>query len=265
MRGCRMSRPWCWCPGNVWTSESEECLHSGRVGAGAGIILRLRLRSTPALAVNRDPFTEELSQATSGQWSVNTDAIIILTSYLIRVKQKREQCVKLGFVPRRRHIICSLKEVEWWNGFEHQMCIGDISMMKNESYETFQFIGMYLSCSCCFNSISTTHTLTFKNNITSNEIKINQHSSTSTSHPMIRLDSIWSLSQCILPANENHKHFSSVKWCGINYNLSSCHRVATVCWLTSELHSHWHCLMLFQISLDETVMKSLEPCICWLL
>ena len=78
MRGCQMSRSWCWCPGNVWTSESEECLHSARVRAGAGIILRLGLRSTPALAVSRDPFTVELSQATSGQWSVNTDAIIIL-------------------------------------------------------------------------------------------------------------------------------------------------------------------------------------------
>ena len=41
--------------------------------------------------------------------------------------------------------------------------------------------------------------------------------------------------------------------------------VCGVCWLTLELHSHWHCLMLFQISLNENVMKSLELCICWLL
>ena len=86
---------------------------------------------------------------------------------------------------------------------EHQMCIGDISNMKNESYETFQFIAMYLSCPCCFNSISTTHPLTFKNNITSNEIKINQHSSTSTSYPTIRLDSICSLNQCILSVQQD--------------------------------------------------------------
>ena len=88
---------------------------------------------------------------------------------------------------------------------EHQMCIGDISNMKNDSYETFQFIAMYLSCPCCFNSISTTHPLTFKNNITSNEIKINQHSSTSTSYPTIRLDSICSLNQCILSVQQDQK------------------------------------------------------------
>ena len=93
------------------------------------------------------------------------------------------------------------------------MYIGDISIMKNESYETFQFIGMYLSCSCCFNSISTTHTtLTFKNNITSNEIKINQHSSTSTSHPTIRLDSICSLNQCILSAIKHKTPASEMMW-----------------------------------------------------
>lgn len=109
------------------------------------------------------------------------------------------------FVPRRRQILWGSTEVECLRGFEHQMCIGDISNMKNESYETFQFIAMYLSCPCCFNSISTTHPLTFKNNITSNEIKINQHSSTSTSYPTIRLDSICSLNQCILSVEQDQK------------------------------------------------------------
>ena len=63
MRWCQMSGPWCWCPGNVWTSalESEECLHAARVGAGVGII-RLRLRSTPVSAVSRDPSTEHRVQ-----------------------------------------------------------------------------------------------------------------------------------------------------------------------------------------------------------
>lgn len=78
MRGCQMSRPWCWCPGNVWTSalESEECLHAARAGVG---IIRLRLRSTPA--VSRDPSTvHRVQQPGPGLCqSVNTEIIFLVT------------------------------------------------------------------------------------------------------------------------------------------------------------------------------------------
>ena len=90
MRGCQMSRSWCWCPDNVWTSESEECLHSARVRAGAGIILRLGLRSTPALAVSRDPFTEELSQATTAASAICQHWC---NYYLIWFTRNRKECL----------------------------------------------------------------------------------------------------------------------------------------------------------------------------
>ena len=112
MRGCQMSRAWCWCPGNVWTSESEECLHAAR-GAGAGII-RLRLRSAPA--VSRDPATkcsESRNQPGPCQ-SVNTEIIIHIHIFFLIFNwfawnRKYSDC---GFVPRKRQIL--RRSAEGW-------------------------------------------------------------------------------------------------------------------------------------------------------